>query len=203
MAEIKSVTGIVLAGGRSSRFGSNKALALWNGGPLIKHTLSVLRPLFPNRMMVSKSLRDYQPLHLDVPLVRDGIERQHPMAGVLSGLIASETEWNFLCACDMPLLRTKLIEEMIAVSSGHDAVVPVWREKIQPLCGLYSKRCLPFIQDLLREDHAHCVDLYGRIRTRFFSEMEISRTDPEGLSFMDVDTPADFARALEKAKCAN
>lgn len=193
------MTAFILAGGLSSRFGGNKALALWNGKPLLEHMAALLKPVFPERFILAKSPGDYAALKLGVPVLPDSMEKRHPMAGVLSALKASRTEWNFVCACDMPLLQIGLVSNMIEAASGYDAVVPRWKGKIQPLCGLYNKRCADFIEKLLKEDHAHCVDLYGRVKTRFFLEPEVARTDPEGLTFMDVDTPGDLAAARESS----
>lgn len=192
MAEI---TAFVLAGGLSSRFGYNKALSSWNGKPLLEHMLERLKPLFPARRVLTKRPELYETLRMDVPILPDSIEKRHPMAGVLSALMSSRTDWNFVCACDMPLLQINLVADMIEVASGYDAVVSRWHGKIQPLCGLYNKRCMKFIEDLLKEDHAHCANLFDRVKTRFFLEPEVALTDTEGLTFMDVDTPKDFEAA--------
>jgi len=193
------VTAFILAGGLSSRFGSNKALALWEGRPLLSHMADLLAPVAETRKVLAKDPGIYAALGLSVPVLKDSVERRHPLAGVLSALRAADTEWVFVTACDMPLLRPVLVTALAKATEGHDAVVPVWKGKFQTLCALYSQRCAAPIETLLKQERAPCVELYPRVRTRFYSEEEVARVDPAGASFLDVDTPDEF-RSAEAAR---
>ncbi|MGQ0645596.1 MAG: molybdenum cofactor guanylyltransferase [Elusimicrobiota bacterium] len=196
---IAGVTGLLLAGGRSRRFGSNKALADWRGGKLVESPARILTGLFPLTLLPAKDPAAYG--FLEGPRLRalaDGTGESHPLAGLAAGLRACPTERVFACACDMPFLQPALVEALCAAASGFDAVLPLWGGALQPLCAVYAKSILPAAQELLR-DGRPLRDLTGLARTRIFSEEEIRRTDPIGLSFRDLDTREDHAAALGEA----
>lgn len=192
------LTGIILAGGRSSRFGSDKAFAPWNGKPLILHMLEILKPLFPVRLVVAKRAHELRSRsHFDAVIVQDEFINHHPLVGILSGLKSSPTDRNFICACDMPLLRPSLIGALCEASGGYKAAVPVWKGKLQPLCGVYSKGCLPAIEAMINEECLGAADLADRVPTRVFRDGEVAVTDPKGLSFLDIDTLEDYQKARD------
>ncbi|MBI4051993.1 MAG: molybdenum cofactor guanylyltransferase [Elusimicrobia bacterium] len=212
---IPNFTGIVLAGGSSSRFGSNKALAPWRGKPLILHVLEILKPVFSSCLVVARETSDYESLHLDVPVIGDRVSKRHPLVGILSGLEHSKSDCNFICGCDMPLLQSRLVEflcETVLAPSAElrvpvgepeapsvldfDAVIPVWGGKVQSLCGVYSKRCLGSVRAVMAENgqEVPSAELFRMVRTRFLNEEEVALADPEGLSFLDVDTLDDYQR---------
>ena len=191
-----STAGIVLAGGRSSRFGSDKALAPWAGGTMIAGVLAALEPVVDERLVVAKSPDRYVEGLRGVRPVRDGFSAHHPLAGIAAGLRAARAPWAFVCACDMPLLQPALVRILLASAPGHDAVVPVWEGRPQALCAVYSTTCLDSIDRLLREDGS-VEELFTSVRTLRLGEATVARLDPLGLSFMDIDTPADRTRIEE------
>lgn len=146
---IPNFTGVILAGGLSSRFGSNKALADWRGKSLILHMLDILKPHFPHCLIVTKRPMDYKALGLDVDIVEDVSSSQHPLVGVLSALQHAKGDYSFICGCDMPFLQDRLVEALCEAASGYEAVVPIWRGRRQPLCGVYSQACLAAIRRIM------------------------------------------------------
>lgn len=194
----EQVTGVVLAGGRSSRFGSNKALAQWGGGEtLVARACSILTGLFDRVVVVTRSPQELRFLEHDgVRVSGDLFADVHRVGGICSALQHARTERVFVCGCDMPLLQPKLVRAMWQEALGcYDAVVPVWREQLQPLCSFYSRDCIGVLRTMAQESRLECRELFTIVRTRFFREVEIGEADPEGLSFLDLDTPEDFARA--------
>jgi len=101
---ILGFSGIVLAGGRSSRFGSDKARAPWLGRPMILSVIETLRPLFSPLLVVAKRPSQYKALGLGVQVVEDESPESHPLIGILSGLARSGSEYGFVCACG-PIVR--------------------------------------------------------------------------------------------------
>ena len=193
---IEGVTGAVLAGGRSLRFGSNKASAAWGGSTLVESVSDSLAGLFRVQLIVVKAPGTLN--HLARPdrrIVPDSFAKHHTLGGIHAALTATATERVFVCACDMPFLRPSLIEKLCDASAGYDAVVPVWQDHLQPLCAVYSKSCLPAIDRLLSEGRLRVRDLFPRVRARVLSETEVEEADPEGLSFFDLDTQLDYAAA--------
>lgn len=193
------MTGVVLAGGDSRRFGANKALIPWKEGTLIEAVTGTLTGLFPTTLALVKKPDDFAFLERSgVRVVRDLLSDLHPMGGILSALSVSPTEHVFVCACDMPFIRPELIVTLSRERKGHDAVVPRWRGVLQPLCGIYAKRCMDLIRKRITEDRLKLQDLFQFIPTRIYDEDEVRSIDPEGLSFMDIDTRNDYEQARKK-----
>lgn len=193
---IEGVTGAVLAGGRSRRFGSDKAAAAWGRSTLVESVSDSLTGLFRQQLLVVKTPGTLA--HLARPerrVVRDAFAEHHALGGIYSALTAAPTKRVFVCACDMPFLDPALIRALCAVSSGFDAVVPLWEGRVQSLCAVYSKSCLPAIERLIAEKRFGVRDLFPSVTARVFSEAEVQEVDPGGRSFLDLDTPRDYAAA--------
>ncbi len=189
-------TGIVLAGGMSSRFGVNKALIPWRGRRLIESILDRLTALFPTTLVLVKNLEEFR--FLDRPGVRvrkDLIRENHPLGGILSGLTYAETDYVFVCACDMPYIQSELIKALCRERDGFDVAVPLWDGRPQPLFGIYSKRCMEPIESMIDRENYKVFELYDDVRTRYIDEDEVKMIDPRGLSFVDVDTVDDYLAA--------
>ena len=202
MAEIISeATGIILAGGASRRFGSNKALAAWNGKEkLVERVCGVMNSVFSQNLVLVKDSVQFDFLKKSgVALYRDLFAETHSLGGICSGLHYAPTERIFVCGCDMPHLQPGLVRAMWEVSAGYDAVVPVWQGRLQPLCGFYSKSCLGVLRSMAQEKRLKIQELFSIVRTRFFQENEVRAYDAQGLSFCDIDTQADFLKAREIA----
>jgi molybdopterin-guanine dinucleotide biosynthesis protein A len=193
---IDEMTGVVLAGGRSSRFGANKALADWRGRPLVEAVVKSLLEVLPKVLVVTKNASELQFLTSDrVRVVEDLCRDGHPMGGLFTALKGLETQHAFVAACDMPFVAPRLIEAMWHSRADYDAVIPVWRDKRQPLCGVYSRACAGMIRASIDADSLGISRLFDTLRTRFMLEKEVAGVDPQGLSFMDIDTREDYERA--------
>jgi len=198
---IDQLTGIVLAGGRSRRFGSPKAMACWQGRRLIEEVVSDLCPLFSRILVMVKEPNEYRFLegfdgvHVGKDIVRD----LHPLGGIYSGLLACKTEHAFVSACDMPSLEPRLVERLYGVGKDHDAAIPVWNGIPQTLRGIYRRSCLGPIEEMLDKSRLSIQELLREVRTCFLREEEVKRIDPVGFSFVDIDTPVDFRRAKGSA----
>jgi len=194
---ILSATGIILAGGRSNRFGTNKALALWQGKRLIEGVLEVMRSIFPTVLVAVKRTDDYRFLEAPgIRLVQDLTDEHHPLGGIYSGLVHAGTEYAFVTACDMPLLQPGLVEALWGICDGCQAAVPIWGGIPQPLCGFYATSCSEILAGMIEAERLSIQDLLGDIRVRFLEEATVSAIDPQGLSFVDIDTADDYLRVL-------
>ena len=193
---IQEATGVVLAGGRSRRFGSPKALAAWKDGTLVEAVLGILSARFPSVMVIVKKPGDLYCLNdVRVKVIPDLIEGFHPLGGIYSALEQSASEWVFVCGCDMPFIRPELSRALWRTRSGFQAVVPVWQGKRQPLCAFYARSAKKEIaRALKRKDYAVHAAL-DPLSVKFLDERLIRTADPDGLSFNDIDTREDYARA--------
>jgi molybdopterin-guanine dinucleotide biosynthesis protein A len=194
-------TAIVLAGGRSSRMGTPKALLLFDNTPLIVHIVSTVRSLFTDIVVVAAPGQDLP--SMPVTLVRDEVAYQGPVGGIYYGLEAARGDVAFVTACDSAFLNPRLISHLVAQMSEHDAVVPYWQGRFQPLHAVYRRSVLPLLQAQLARGELRPVTLFDKVRTRRVDEEEIRRFDPDGASFFNMNTPEDYALALQRWAAAS
>jgi len=189
-------TAIVLAGGKSSRMGTPKALLLFDGEPLIVHVVTTLRRLFPEVVVVAAPGQDLP--SMPVTLVRDEVAYQGPVGGICYGLRASGGNVSFVTACDTAFLSSRLISHLLAQIPQHDVVVPHWQGRLQPLHAVYRRSVLPLLEGQLARGELRPVFLFDKVPTRRIEEEEIRLFDPEGWSFFNMNTPDDYSEALTR-----
>ena len=186
------ITGAVLAGGKSLRFGKNKAFQQLRGKRFIDLAIESLRPFCDPVMAVVSAIEPY--LDTGVMLAQDIIEYRGPLGGIYTALLFSPAEWVFVRATDMPFLVPELASMIIDAKEGFDAVVPKMNEYYDPLLALYNRRCIPAIARQLREpDNRQVIGFYRKIRIRTLTESEWRKVDPDALSFKNVNTLSDLA----------
>jgi molybdenum cofactor guanylyltransferase len=187
---------IVLAGGKSSRMGTPKALLLFDGEPLIVHVVATLRRLFDEVVVVAAPGQDLP--SMPATLVRDDVAYQGPVGGICYGLRAAAGEVSFVTACDTAFLSSRLISHLLSQISEHDVVVPHWQGRLQPLHAVYRRGVLPLLEGQLARGELRPVFLFDKVRTRRIDEAEIRLFDPEGSSFFNMNTREDYAAALSR-----
>jgi molybdopterin-guanine dinucleotide biosynthesis protein A len=197
MADITSITGIILAGGKSTRIGASKPqLKIGKGhlidrvvGTLCRFTSSILIVTTEGQVSLAESATP------GARRVKDIYPGKGPLGGIYTGLMHAETTYSLVVGCDMPFLNCGLIQYMIDVASGFDAVAPKIGWMIQPLHSVYSKNCVPSIEALIRGDQLQIIKLFNLVNTRFVTEKEIDRFDPDRLSFLNINTEGDLLKA--------
>jgi molybdenum cofactor guanylyltransferase len=141
---LHDITGIVLSGGISSRMGQNKALMLFNDKPLIQYSIDALLPVC-TRIIISSNDPVFEFTGCEV--WPDELPVKAAMIGLYSCLKQSQTDWNLLLPCDMPLIDTGLFRFLLQHSPGYEVVIPVHHEDcMEPLCGLYNRSVLPVLE---------------------------------------------------------
>lgn len=195
---ITDATAVVLTGGKSSRMGRPKALLPFDGEPLIAHVVRGLKKMFAEAVVVAAPGQEL-PI-LPAALVRDEVAYQGPVSGIYHGLKASTKEVCFVTSCDAPFLKLQLIAHLLSRISDCDVVVPYWQERFQPLHAAYRRSVMPLLKEQLERGELRPIFLYDKVRTRKVDEDEIRRFDPEGLSFLNMNSPADYDAALARWK---
>jgi molybdopterin-guanine dinucleotide biosynthesis protein A len=188
-----TASGAVLAGGRASRFGANKALAEFLGRPLIAYALDALRPLTSDLFIVAAAEAAYAPL--GVPVRPDRHVGSGPLGGLYTALQEATHPVIVCLACDLPFVRTATIAYLLDQIEGHDAVVPCTAAGLEPLHAVYAKRCLPAIEAMLGRGLLKVDALFAAVRTRRVTAAELLPLDPTGRAFWNVNTPEDLERA--------
>jgi len=176
---------IVLAGGKSSRFGKDKAFVKFEGVPIVERILTTLGPLFDRTIIVTNHPLKYA--RFKCRIVSDQHKNIGPLGGLHAGLAASDSELNFTVACDMPRIAPDLVKYLICFN-GYDAVVPAVNGFPEPLLALYSKACLPAIEEMIKEKDHKISRLYDRVKTKFVPENELRGHDRDLLSFSNINT---------------
>ena len=138
----------ILAGGGSTRMGANKALLPFQGRPLLARQIEILSPLFETLLLSANDPEPFRPF--GVRCVPDLLSERCALAGIHALLSAATTDLVFVVACDMPFLSAPLIEDLLRRRGDADVVLPVSDRGAEPLHAIYSRRCLPAIEDNAR-----------------------------------------------------
>ena len=192
LALIKNVTGFILLGGKSSRYGSNKAFVEIEGVRLVDRVARVMKSIFHRVLLVTNTPDEYE--YLKIPMIEDLIKGLGPMGGIYTGLMTLSDEAGFFVACDMPFLSESLIRHMVDVRDDFDIVVPRMDWMLEPLHALYSKKCLPVIQEAIGQDQHQILKCFAELRVRYVDEEELRLWDPELRSFFNINKPQDLPR---------
>lgn len=190
--------GIVLAGGKSTRMGTNKALLSLGQETMIGRVVGLLRTLFPEIIIVTNEPELYQ--DLQVKLVQDVFPAQGPLSGIHAGLLASSYWYNFVVACDMPFLNPELIIFMVKEAQGFDGAVPRLRGFYQPLHAVYSRSCIRPIEVCLKKRFTQVIAFYPAVRLRLLEAEVLKRFGDLDTIFFNINTPADLDIARGKIK---
>ena len=192
------MTAIILAGGRSSRMGSDKAFLKIGGAVIIEREITALKKVFRDVVVVVSDSKKYD--LKSVRIVEDIIKDYGPLGGLHAGLMASGTIKNFVTACDMPFLNEDVIRYVMGMSGGRDIVVPKIDGKLHPLFGVYSKACIPVIEEMVKEGLHRVSGLYDRLETRFISKKAIEKLDTEVKSIININTKEELSACLREEK---
>ena len=192
---ITDASAVVLVGGKSSRMGRPKALLPFDGEPLIVHVVRARKKMFAETVVVAAP--DQELPSLPAVLVRDEVAYQGPVSGIYHGLKAATKEVCFVTSCDAPFLNLQLISQLLAQISDCDVVVPYWQERFQPLHAVYRTSVVPLLKNQLERGELRPIFLYDKVRTRKIPEQEIRRLDSEGLSLLNMNSPAEYDAALQ------
>jgi molybdopterin-guanine dinucleotide biosynthesis protein A len=193
---VPDATAVVLAGGKSSRMGRPKALLLFDNEPLIVHIVRALNRSFAETVVVAAPEQELP--QLPCKLARDEVAYQGPVGGIYYGLKAAGGQINFVTSCDVAFLNTALISHLMSQISEYDVVVPHWQDRFQPLHAVYRRSVLPLLKEQLDREELRPVYLFDKVRTCKVGQDEIRRFDPQGLSFLNMNTPADYEQALAR-----
>ena len=186
------MNGIILAGGKSLRFGEDKAFVKVGDFILIESLIGLLTPLFDNLIIVTNYPEKY--VQYPVKVVVDQIKDLGPLGGIQAGLLASDADYNFVMACDMPLVNPELIRFLCGLPGDHEVVLPWLPEGPEPLYAVYSKKALPVIEEHLAQTRCKISTLYEKLRIRKVMAEEILRILPDLTTFQNINLQHDLAR---------
>lgn len=188
-------TAIILAGGKSSRMGEDKALMRFGDRPLLQRVIDELRPHFEDLILVTNQPERHMHLE-DIRIVTDVEPGQGPLGGIFAGLLASRGAHNLVVSCDMPFLNHLLLDYLWSLRTWGDVVVPLTHEALSPICAVYDRRVLPTIAASLHAGERRVMSLYPRLKVHYVREDELLPYDPDLHSLQNLNTPEDYRQAL-------
>ncbi len=181
-----SITIAILAGGQSRRMGTDKSFVLLGGKPLLQHVIDRSGQLGYPLILIANQLDPYQQFNL--PVYPDVIPGAGSLGGLYTALSYSKSDYTLCLACDMPHVNATLLRHLTEISAGYDAVVPHVAGVLQGLHAVYHQRCLPVMHEHIQQGNLKISDIFDVLKTRFVDDAELSRFDPDGTSFMNLNT---------------
>lgn len=194
----KDFSVVILAGGKSSRIGTDKAFLRVGGKPIIERILAQLGDYGAETIVVTNKPGDYR--HLGLSLFGDVLPDKGALGGLYTALNSASQPRALVVACDMPFVNRSLLDHLAALAPEHDAVVPRLGGEAEPFRAIYSKACLGPMRAALDAGKMRVISFFPDVRVRFVDEPEIEQFDPEHLTFFNVNTAEDLVRAEELAQ---
>ena len=201
---IENAGGIVLAGGKSTRMGTSKALLPFGGETMLQRVVRVLGGIVSPLVVVAASGQELPPLPEDVIVTRDEREGRGPLEGLRAGLKAlpEQVDAAYVTSCDVPLLVPGFVRQMLELSHGYDVAVMEIDGFTHPLSAVYRRSTLQHVESLLAQDRLRPVFLFEAVRTRRVRPEEMT-SDPDLRTLRNLNTRDDYERALAEAASRN
>ena len=188
------VTGVIQAGGKSTRMGGQpKALLELGGRRIIERVLDVITSVVDDVLIVTNTPELYG--FLGLPMVGDVYPDHGSLGGIFTGLSSAAGDAAFTVACDMPFLHREVARLTVARAGEGDVVIPRVGEQLETMHAVYTKACLPHIEARLREGRFRITGFFDRVQVVEIGEAEVARHRSPDVVFMNVNTPGELVRA--------
>ena len=186
----------ILAGGASSRMGSDKSQLLINDHSFIEHIADTLFTVTNSVTLVGHHSDDNR-----LRVAMDVYPKWGALGGIHAALSACQAEWAFVVACDMPFVSPEIIQLLAHQRNQAEAVVPIQPDgRPQPLCAFYRlDPCLRQATQLIESGHRRPLDLLNSVKTRWVSFAELEDLDQSQNFFVNINTPEDYYEATQRA----
>ncbi|RJX36081.1 MAG: molybdenum cofactor guanylyltransferase [Desulfarculus sp.] len=189
--------GVILAGGPGSRIGGHKPWRTLGGRRFIDLALAAARSVCPQCLVVTGQVEDF--LDLDCQVLADRWPGQGPLAALATALLDSPAAEVLLLPVDAPLVQPALLELLLRLRPGHKAVAAQGPGGMEPLLAWYHRDCLPTALRLVKAGEKRPRMLLPAVKARILTREEVAAVDPQDLSFLNVNSPEDLAKAQEIA----
>lgn len=195
------MTGVILAGGRNRRMGGQpKGLLELNGEPLVVRQLRKMKSVCAEQMIITNEPDRYRPfIDPSVRILRDNYPNQGPMGGMEAAFSAASNEYVWVVGCDMPFLSANAAKQMYRLieTGGDNAVIPIVDGRVQPLHGVYHRRCIESIRPLLETGERRLMSLLERICCRYVTVDELPADETLNMVW-NMNTPDDYAETIRR-----
>ena len=200
---MSALTVAIMAGGKSSRMGTDKSFVPLLGKPMIEHILEQVSGLDQDEtILITNRPQEYD--HLVVPMFGDVLPEKGSLGGIYTAIRSSRGEYTFVIACDMPFINPALMRYMITLRTEqggpYDVIVPRVEGHPQGLHAIYGKACLEPIRSRLDANRLKVIGFYDQVRVRYLDPVEYARLDPDGLALHNINTPEELETARQLAR---
>lgn len=175
------VTGILLAGGKSSRMGTDKGMVMLNGKKLAAHILDAMKPVVDHLIIVANN-RYYDAFGYSV--FSDVVKDCGPMGGIYTGLINSNTRKNLVLSCDIPYVTSRMLTFILAHAEDAEIIFPSVEGNPEPLCAVYDQTCAEKIRMLIDKRELKMQDALRQFKTK---ELPLTKEEA-GNNFININT---------------
>lgn len=188
-------SGVILAGGLSTRYGGvNKAFLRVGGIRILDRLLSVYTELFDEIILVTNSPQEF--MGWNALIVTDIFPARSSLTGIHAGLFYARNPFAFFSACDTPFLKKEVVAAVLDnLEPEIDLVIPQTSAGLEPLCAAYSRRCLKPAEEHIRQNKLKIQMAVSGKRIKMIPEAVLREKDPELQSFFNINCPEDLARA--------
>jgi len=192
-------SGVILAGGLSTRFsGENKAFLEIGGRRIIDAIYEVFVSLFNEIIIVTNNPVEY--LEFNAEIVADVFPLRSSLTGIHTGLFYAANPFVFVTACDSPFILKALVETVVdGIEPNVSVVISETANGMEPLFAVYSKNCLPVMEQQIKEDKLKIQRMFHRFRVKKITESKLREKDPELISFFNINTREEWEKAQEVA----
>ena len=192
-------TGVILSGGLSTRFnGQNKAFIRVGGKRILDRLYTIFADLFTEIILVTNDPMQF--VEWDLTIVTDIYPVRSSLTGIHAGLFFSQNPFAFFSACDTPFLKKDIVEVLLEnIDRNTDIVMPDTSAGMEPLCAIYSKRCLNAAGHHIHQNKFKIQRALGKHRLKKIPETVLRSVDPDLTSFFNINTAEDLAKAEEMA----
>ncbi len=190
------ITGVILAGGKSSRMGTNKSFLKIGNKFIIEIITELMSSIFQKNILSTNTPDEYK--FLNLLMVEDIFKYSGPLAGIHSALLKSSTEKNFIISCDLPLMNREMIDYIVNFKTDCKIVIPRAAGYLQPLIGIYHKSLLLEIENILKETSQECPKSSHKSLHKLIERINSEVIDPTSLPFysdelfFNMNNEADF-----------
>jgi molybdopterin-guanine dinucleotide biosynthesis protein A len=190
----REITGIILAGGKSSRMGRDKGLCTFNGKALVEYAMETLRSLC-GELMISANHYPEKYSAYGIPIVADEVKDIGPMGGIYSCLKRTKTQHNLILSCDTPFVGTLLMKHLLSKVEKEQVVVPAHHKfLVEPLAAYYATNVIGDIQEAMARQDYKLLNLFKRVRFKSVPLDKMLSFYDEN-SFLNINRPSDLEQA--------
>lgn len=197
---MRDLTAFVLAGGKSTRMGSDKAFLPWEDGTLLSHAMKVVAAVTPN----SRIAGDAKKFASFGAVVEDLYRDRGPLGGIHAALSSTTTDLNLMLAVDLPLIEPLFLQFMIGLAQDTDAVVTLPRADggLQPLCAVYRREFEQPAEQALQAGRNKIDALFVKVKTRIIESDELTRAGFSAAMFRNLNAPEEWKEEQRRSRSA-